>query len=165
MIDFSSGYSIEEYFHKGYEEERDRQKKACDRTLFSPEFEEKALSVKKPLLLAAFAEIYCPDTVVVMPFLKRAADLNPLIRLSVFEREPFRKELEAATGTAKIPTLLFFDENLTIKAKFVEHPDGLKQMMDDADSDERSRMSIDYRRGRYNDLIEKQIADMLAVFG
>ena len=164
MIDFSSGYSIEEYFHKGYEEERDRQKRACDKAVFSPEFEEAALRVNEPVLLAAFAEIYCPDTVVAMPFLKRAADLNPLIRLAVFEREPFRKELEAATGVAKIPTLLFFDEGMGIRGKFVEHPDELKQMMDDADPGERSCMNIDYRRGKYNGLIQRQITAILAAF-
>ncbi len=35
MIDFSKGYSLEEYFRKGYEEERDRQKRACERTVFT----------------------------------------------------------------------------------------------------------------------------------
>lgn len=164
MIDFSKGYSIDEYFLKGYEEERDRQKRACERTVFSPEFEEAAARVNETVFLAAFAEIYCPDTVVAMPFVKRAADLNPLIRLVIFEREPLRKELESMAGEAKIPTLLFFDEEMNLRGKFVELPDELKEMMGDADPGERSSMKIDYRRGRYNNLIQKQLAALLGAF-
>ena len=164
MIDFSKGYSLEEYFRKGYEEERDRQKRACERTVFSPEFEEAVKGVKQPVNLAAFAEIYCPDTVVTMPFVKRAADLNPLIRLAVFEREPLAKELEAFTGAARIPTLLFFDGDMNLRAKYVELPEGLKDEMRDADPGERSAMTLDYRRGKYNGLIQEQFIAILAAF-
>jgi hypothetical protein len=164
MLDFSKGYSVEEYFLKGYEEERDRQKRACDRAVFLPGFDEAVRAVTEPVFLAAFAEIYCPDTVTAMPFVKRAADLNPLVRLAVFERDPFAAELEAATGAKKIPTFLFYDSEMKVRGRFVELPDELIELMGDADPDERSCMNINYRRGRYNDLIQKQIMAILAAF-
>ena len=164
MIDFEKGYSLEEYFTKGYEEERDRQRRACERTVYSEAFEDAVKKVKKTVMLAAFAEIYCPDTVVVMPFVKRMTDLNPLVRLGVFERDPYMKEMEAMTGTARIPTLLFFDEEMNLRGKYVELPDGLKDKMKDADPGERSAMGLDYRRGKYNALIQEQLAEILSLF-
>lgn len=164
MIDFEKGYSLEEYFAKGYEEERDRQRRACERAVYSEAFEEAVKKVKEPVRLAAFAEIYCPDTVVVMPFVKRVADLNPLVRLAVFERDPYMKEMETLTGTARIPTLLFFDGEMNLMAKYVELPDGLKDKMKDADPAEKSTMSLDYRRGKYNSLIQEELASALSLF-
>ena len=120
--------------------------------------------MKQPVNLAAFAEIYCPDTVVAMPFVKRTADLNPLIRLAVFERDPWVKELEAFTGAARIPTLHFFDEDMNLRGKYVELPDGLKDEMRDADQGERSTMTLEYRRGKYNGLIQEQFISILAAF-
>lgn len=164
MIDFSKGYSLDEYFQKGYEEERDRQKRACERTHCSPEFEAAVKAVAKPVLLAAFTEIYCPDSVVTMPFVKRAVDLNSLIRLAVFERDPFRRELEALSGAVKIPTLIFFDEAMDVKGKYVELPDRLREELEDADPDERSAMTLEYRRGKYNHVIQEHFISVLREF-
>lgn len=164
MIDVAKGYSLNEYFKKGYEEERDRQCRACEKTVFSPEFVEAVVKVNQPMKLAVFAEIYCPDTVVVMPFVKKMADVNPLIVLAVFEREPFEKELEALTGKARIPTLLFFDSAMNLKGKYVELPEALKDEMRDADLEERSLITLDYRRGKYNRLLQEQLIALLSSF-
>ena len=164
IIDFSKGYSLDEYFQKGYEEERDRQKRACERTVYSPEFEAAVKAVTKPVLLAAFTEIYCPDSVVTMPFVKRAVDRNSRIRLAIFERDPFRKELEALSGAIKIPTFIFFDEAMNVKGKYVETPERFQEEFNDADPDERSAMTLEYRRGKYNHLIQEHFISILREF-
>jgi hypothetical protein len=164
VIDFTQGYSFNEYLEKGYEEERDRQRRACERTVFLNEFEESVRRVAQPLKLAAFAEIYCPDSVVTMPFVHRMAELNPLIEVTVFPRSPFEKELEALAGTARIPTLLFFDEEMRLKGKYVELPTALKQEMRDADAGERSALTLEYRRGKFNDMLQSELAQILSFF-
>ncbi len=164
MIDFAKGYSFEEYLEKGYEEERDRQRLACSRTSFSSEFEEAVKRVNRPLKLAAFAEIYCPDSVVTMPFVRRMTESNPLISLAVFPRTPFEKELEVLTGAARIPTLLFFDEEMRLLGSYVELPKALKEEMRDLDAGERSTLTLEYRRGKYNDLLQAELVEILSLF-
>ncbi len=164
VIDFTKGYSFGEYLEKGYEEERDRQRRACERTVFSDEFEEAVRRVAHTLKLAAFAEIYCPDSVVTMPFVHRMAELNPMIKVTVFPRSPFEKELEALTGTSRIPTLLFFDEEMQLKGKYVELPAALKEEMRDADAGEKSAMTLEYRRGKYNSMLQSELAGILSLF-
>jgi hypothetical protein len=164
VIDFTKGYSFSEYLEKGYEEERDRQRRACSRAVFSPAFEEAARHVNKPLKLAAFAEIYCPDSVVTMTFVHRMAELNPKIELAVFPRSPFEKELEALTGSSRIPTLLFFDEEMNLSGSYVELPKALKEEMRDLDAGEKSALTLDYRRGKYNEVLQAELTEILSLF-
>ena len=164
VIDFTKGYSFDEYLEKGYEEERDRQRRACSRAVFSQAFEDAVRSVNRPLKLAAFAEIYCPDSVVTMSFVRRMTELNPKIELAVFPRSPFEKELEALTGSSRIPTLLFFDDEMLLKGSYVELPKALKEEMRDLDAGERSALTLDYRRGKYNEMIQEELCGLLAHF-
>ncbi len=164
MIDFTKGYSFDEYLEKGYEEERDRQRRACSRAEFSPAFEESVRRVNQPLKLAAFAEIYCPDSVVTMSFVRRMKELNSKIELAIFPRSPFEKELEALTGSSRIPTLLFFDDAMILKGSYVELPKALKEEMRDLDAGERSALTLGYRRGKYNEMIQEELCELLAHF-
>jgi len=120
--------------------------------------------VNKPLKLAAFAEIYCPDSVVTMTFVHRMAELNPKIELAVFPRSPFEKELEALTGSSRIPTLLFFDEEMNLSGSYVELPKALKEEMRDLDAGEKSALTLDYRRGKYNEVLQAELTEILSLF-
>jgi len=164
MIDFSKGFSFTEYLEKGYEEERDRQRRACSRAVFSPAFEEAARLVSKPLKLVAFAEIYCPDSVITMPFVHRMMELNPKIELAVFPRSPYEKELEALTGASRIPSLLFFDDEMNLAGSYVELPRALKEEMRDLDAAEKSLLTLDYRRGKYNGMLQAELTEILTLF-
>ncbi len=163
MIDFAQGCSYDEYLQKGYEEERERQQKAGEHTVFTPEFEAACRGVSRRLKLAVFAEIYCPDTVVTMPFVCRMAELNPLVEISIFERSPFETVLKEYSGTARIPTLLFFDENGSLLGSYVELPADLKTGIE-KDPSRQKALVLDLRRGKYNDLIQKELAALLSSF-
>lgn len=164
MIDWSQGYSYEEYVAKGYGEEQDRQRRVDGRTSFSEGFLSAVRAVKRPVRLIAFAEVYCPDSVVAMPFVKKMSELNDRIHLAILPRDPYVKELEAAMGVARIPTFLFFDEDGTIRGRYVELPKELKERMRDGDADEKSTLVLGYRKGKYNGLIEKELMECLASF-
>ncbi|MEA4881774.1 MAG: thioredoxin family protein [Synergistaceae bacterium] len=163
MIDFSQGCSYDQYLLGGYEEERERQFKALGHTVYSPGFEEAVRRVNRPVRVAAFAEIYCPDTVVAMPFVRRMIELNPLIEVFIFERTPYEDILQEYTGTARIPTLLFFGPDCTLLGSYVEHPAALKGQME-KEPEGKNRMVVDLRRGKYNDLIQEELAALLASF-
>lgn len=150
---------------KGTKKKRDGQRRACSRAVFSPAFEDAARNVNKPLKLAAFAEIYCPNSVVTMSFVHRIAELNPKIELAVFPCAPFEKELEALTGSSRIPTLLFFDEEMNlVGGAYVEVPKALKEDMRDLDAGEKSALILDYRRGKYNDMLQAELTEILSPF-
>lgn len=164
MLDFSKGYSFEEYLEKGYAEERDRQVRACSRTRFSQSFEGLVRSVKRTLCLAAFAEVYCPDSVVFMPFARRMTELSKAIGLTVFPRTSNEKLLEELTGVARVPTLLFCGKEGIPSGSYVELPRVLREEMRDLDAEERSALVIDYRRGRYNEMIEAELSELLSPY-
>lgn len=164
VIDWSQGYSYEEYVAKGYREEQDRQRRVDGRTSFSEAFLSVVRAVKRPVHLIAFAEVYCPDSVVAMPFVKKMTELNDGIHLAVLPREPYVKELEAATGVARIPTFLFLDEEGTVRGKYVELPNELRERIRESDSEEKSMVILEYRRGKHNALIEKDLMACLASF-
>lgn len=163
MIDFSQGCSYDQYLLGGYEEERERQLKALELTVYSPGFEEAVRRVNRPVRIAAFAEIYCPDTVVAMPFVRRMIELNPRIEVFIFERTPYEDILQEYTGTARIPTLLFFGPDCTLLGSYVEHPAELKGLME-KNPEGKKGMVLDLRRGKYNDMIQEELAALLASF-
>lgn len=163
MIDFSQGCSFDQYLLGGYEEERERQLKALERTVCSPGFEEAVRRVNRPVRVAVFAEIYCPDTVVAMPFVRRMIELNPRIEVFIFERTPYEDILQEYTGTARIPTLLFFGPDCTLPGSYVEHPAQLKEQME-KNPEGKKGMVLDLRRGKYNDMIQEELAALLASF-
>ena len=134
------------------------------RTIFSEAFLSAVRAVEKPVRLIAFAEVYCPDSVVAMPFVKKMAELNDRIHLAILPREHHVEELEAATGVARIPTFLFLDEEGDVRGKNVELPEELRQRIRESDSEERSMVVLEYRRGKHNALIEKDLIACLASF-
>lgn len=161
MIDFVQGCSYGEYLLGGYEEERDRQLKAQEHTVYAPAFEDAARRVNRSVKVAAFAEIYCPDTVVAMPFIRRMTELNPRIEVFIFERTPYEDILQEYTGTARIPTLLFFSEEGKLLGSYVEHPAALKREMEDDPENKNARV-VDLRRGKYNEMIQEELTALLA---
>lgn len=164
MLDFAEGHSFQSYLEKGYEEERERQLRAMESTETYPGFENAVRRVRHPLRIAAFAEIYCPDSVVTMPFVKKMEELNPLIAVSIFPKEQYEKILEEYTGTVRIPTLLFFDGDMHLRGSYVEMPKALKTAMKDADAPCLKSLVLAYRQGKYNHLVQDELISILLAF-
>jgi hypothetical protein len=91
-------------------------------------------------------------------------ELSKAIGLTVFPRTSNEKLLEELTGVARVPTLLFCGKEGIPSGSYVELPRVLREEMRDLDAEERSALVIDYRRGRYNEMIEAELSELLSPY-
>ena len=76
-------------------------------------------------------------------------------------RTGFEDFLEEAVGSKSIPTIITFDEDMNPKGAYVETPKELQEKMTGLPQEERKLIYNDYRNGKYNDLIEKNLLDII----
>ncbi|MFQ9978288.1 thioredoxin family protein [Clostridium cadaveris] len=159
MINLEKGLSFEEYM-KNKEELRER----YSNTELSIGAKESIKELKEGRQVLIFTEGYCKDCTATLPFIKRLEEENSLIKLHVFgikDQEDNRNFLEEAVGEVRIPSILVFDDEMNPKGVYIEIPKEIKEKIALAPL-EKKRIYVDeYREGRYNDLIEKDLLEIL----
>ncbi|MPM51491.1 hypothetical protein SDC9_98240 [bioreactor metagenome] len=161
MIDLTKGLSFNEYLEKQHQKYGDVQDKAYDETSLSQNTKEEVKKLEKPVHAAVFTEGFCPDCIVTIPFIQRMAEENPNLKLHFMPRTGFETFLEEAVGDARIPTIITFDENMNPKGAYVETPKGLRDKMVGLSGDEKKALVVDYRAGKYNNLVEKDLLEII----
>lgn len=110
----------------------------------------KILNSKVKILL--FAENYCPDCRIMVPFLEKIQMQNSNIAVYIFKRQGNEELLKEITGETSIPTALIYDDNMKLKGKYVEMPKKIKGTL----------LAVPkYRMGKYNDEIEEELLNMV----
>lgn len=161
MIDLNKTMSYEEYL-KGYtEEQASKQEKRYEQAVLDEAALKGVNNIKDAANVVVFSEGYCPDCHVVIPFVNKMADLNSNIKVHFMNRTGNEALLEQMTGEVRIPTVMFFTKDMEPKGVYIEFPEGLKEKMAGKAIEEIKAMVSDYRHGKYNELIQSEILNIL----
>jgi thiol-disulfide isomerase/thioredoxin len=161
MIDLTKGLNFNAYLQKQHEKYGDVQDKAYENTALSQNAKEKINKLNKTIHAAVFTEGFCPDCIVTIPFIQRMAEENENLKIHLMPRTGFEAFLEEAVGESRIPTVITFDENMNPKGAYVETPKELREKMVGLNNDEKKTLISDYRAGKYNELVEKDLLDII----
>lgn len=161
MLDFSKSLNFEEYLEKQHAKNGTIQEKAYADTALSGDTKNKIKTLDKTIHAAIFTEGFCPDCIVTIPFLQRLAEENPKLKLHFFPRTGFEDFLEEAVGCKNIPTVITFTEAEEPKGAYVEMPEELRKKMPLISNDERKALVGEYRAGKYNNLIEDALLNII----
>jgi thiol-disulfide isomerase/thioredoxin len=162
MIDLNKSMSYEEYI-KGYtDEQAENQKVKYEQAVLSADTVSKVEELKSKVKILIFSEGYCPDCHVTIPFIMKMEELNKNIQVYFMNKIGNETLLNEFTGDARIPTVMFFTENMEPKGVYIEFPEALKDIMSGKSMDGVRQVVQEYRNGQYNKLIEKQIIDILS---
>lgn len=161
MINLKEGLSFQQYLEKNTPEQKEAILKAYENTEFSEESKKFIQNIDKPLNLVVYSEGYCPDCVVTLPFVRKIEELNTNIKASIFPRVGNEEILEEMIGTARIPTVLCFTENMEPKGAYIEVPEDVKEMMIGLSPEKQKEIVMEYRAGKFNNYIEKNLVNIL----
>jgi thiol-disulfide isomerase/thioredoxin len=161
MINLSKGLDFEGYLDKNTEEQKVKLLKAYDATRLSKDVEENIKALDKKVNVVVFSEGYCPDCVVTLPLVKRMEELSDNIKVFYYGMQGNKELLEEYTGTARIPTVMAFTEDMQPKGAYVEVPEEVANKVSKLPSDKQKEIIMEYRQGKYNDLIEKDLLSIL----
>lgn len=161
MLDFDKALSFQEYTIKQHDKYGDAQDKTYEITELSKDAKDKIKNLNKVVHAAIFTEGFCPDCIVTIPFVQRLSEENENLKIHLFPRAGFENFLEEAVGCTNIPTVITFTEDMTPKGAYVEMPKELAEKLPLVSTDEKKIITKDYRTGKYNNLIEKNILDII----
>lgn len=161
MLDFTKSLTFEDYLEKQQEKYGDVQNKAYANTILSDSTKNKILNLNETIHVAVFSEGFCPDCIVTIPFIQRLKEENSNLKVHIFPRTGFEDFLNEAVGDSRIPTVITFDSSMAPKGSYVEMPKELSSKMASLTMDERKSLISEYRSGKYNDLIEKNLLDII----
>lgn len=161
MLDFEKALSFEEYIKKQHDKYGDVQDKTYANTELSKDAKDKIKTLDGIVHAAIFTEGFCPDCIVTIPFVQKLSEENENLKIHLFPRTGYEDFLEEAVGCKNIPTVITFTEDMTPKGAYVEMPKELTEKLPTVSIDEKKAITNDYRSGKYNDLIEKNILDII----
>jgi len=96
MVDINKGISFESYM-----KDKEELRKYYEGTTLSDIGKEAVKGLEEQRIVLVFTEGYCPDCTVTLPFIKRFAEENPLIKIYIFgikEDEDNREFLNMAVS-------------------------------------------------------------------
>lgn len=161
MLDFTKSLTFEDYLEKQQEKYGDVQNKAYENTSLSDSTKNNILNLNETIHVAVFSEGFCPDCIVTIPFIQRLKEENSNLKVHIFPRTGFEDFLIEAVGDSRIPTVITFDSSMAPKGAYVEMPKELSSKMASLTMDEKKSLISEYRSGKYNDLIEKNLLDII----
>lgn len=161
MLDFNKALSFEKYVEKQHDKYGNIQDKTYVNTELSSNAKEKIKRLDKVVHAAIFTEGFCPDCIVTIPFVQRLAEENSNLKVHLFHRTDFEGFLEKAVGCINIPAVITFTEDMDPKGAYVEMPKELVEKLPIISNDERKVLVAEYRSGKYNNLIEKDLLDII----
>ncbi|TDX46793.1 thioredoxin family protein [Orenia marismortui] len=161
MLNLNDAISFNDFLNSSTNEYKEDQLRLCEDIQLSKSTKRKVLEVETKIDLIVFSEIYCPDCRIVMPFLQQLEEINNNIIIYIFPRKSYEELMKEYTATAKIPTILRFNSNNNSIGEFVEFPEKIKEEIRWATEGEKKDLINRYRRGEYNQLIEKEILERL----
>lgn len=161
MIDLLKGLDFQGYLNKNSEEQNAKLLAAYENTKLTKETEEAVKELNNIVNVVVFSEGYCPDCVVTLPFVKRMQETNENIKVYYYGLQGYKELLEEMTGTSRIPTVITFTEAMEPKGAYIEVPQEIAEQVARVNSDKQKELIKEYRQGKYNDLIEKELLSII----
>jgi thiol-disulfide isomerase/thioredoxin len=161
MIDLSKTLDFDGYLNKNNEEERQNLVEAYEKTVLSNKIVDAVKAIDKEVNIVVFSEGYCPDCIVTLPFVKRMQNLNENLKVYYLGMKGNKELLEEYTGTSRIPTVMTFTKDMEPKGVYIEVPKVIAEKMAKMPSDKQRELVIEYRQGKYNELIEEELLEII----
>lgn len=161
MIDLSNALDFEGYLNKNNEEERQNLVEAYEKTVLSSKVIDAVKAIDKKVNIVVFSEGYCPDCIVTLPFVKRMQNLNENLKVYYLGMKGNKELLEEYTGTSRIPTVMTFTKDMEPKGVYIEVPKVIAEKMAKVPSDKQRELVLEYRQGKYNELIEEELLEII----
>lgn len=152
------------YLNGSTPEHKEIQNSIYGKIELSEESIEKIRAIKKKIKLILFAEVYCPDCRVFVPFIEKIRRENKNIEIEIKKRSGMEKEAEKEYGVTRIPTLLRPTASGYIKI-YEEFPEIVMEKLKKNGAGNTIQLIQEYRIGRYNKDIEKQIVERIIEIG
>ncbi|GAA0127290.1 MULTISPECIES: thioredoxin family protein [Clostridium] len=161
MLNLSKSLDFKEYLKKSQETYGDIQNEAYENTSLSEYCKNSMKSLDEEVNMVVFTEGFCPDCIVTVPFIQRFSEENENLKVHYLPRTGYEDFLEEAVGRKSIPTVITFDKDMNPKGAYVEIPKELTEKMIKLSKDEREALINEYRAGKFNDLIEKDLLEII----
>jgi thiol-disulfide isomerase/thioredoxin len=161
MIDLSKALDFDGYLNKNNEEERQNLVEAYEKTVLSNKIVDAVKAIDKEVNIVVFSEGYCPDCIVTLPFVKRMQNLNENLKVYYLGMKGNKELLEEYTGTSRIPTIMTFTKDMKPKGVYIEVPKVIAEKMAKVPSGKQRELVLEYRQGKYNELIEEELLEII----
>ncbi|PRX21666.1 thioredoxin-like protein [Orenia metallireducens] len=159
MVELEEGIGFEQYLNSSKEEYKQEQLQIYKQVNLADNTKEIISKISKKINIIIFAEIYCPDCRILLPYLEKMRELNDNISIYIFPRKGYEAVMEEYIEVARIPTILRFDSSKQLLGQFVEFPQDFKTMLKGLNEEEKKALIENYRCGEYNRLIEQEILE------
>jgi len=159
MVELEEGIGFEQYLNSSKEEYKQEQLQIYKQVNLADNTKEIISKISKKINIIIFAEIYCPDCRILLPYLEKMRELNDNISTYIFPRKGYEAVMEEYIRLARIPTVLRFDSSKELKGQIIEFPQEFKKKLEGLQEEEKKALIEDYRSGEYNRLIEEGILE------
>lgn len=160
MFNVLTGISVEEYL-KTYDELKiAKHNYFMDIVNKSDILNELVKVENKDFMILMFSEEYCPDCLILFPFIKFLKDKMG-INVKILKRQGNEDVLRELTGDSRIPTALFLNTDNTLRGMIVEFPQEFKNSLIGLSMDDMKQKISEYREGKYINLIEREIENII----
>ena len=160
-FDPCAGGDYESYLAKGSPELRLRQEQAVATIRCSEAFLSGILAVEGPWTLAVFAETFCPDCVVTIPYVRTMELIQPRWTVRYFPRRGYENILRELTGDVGIPAVLAYNPAGLLSHIYVEFPSVLNKEWDTLESEAVEHRVRLFRAGMYRDVLEQALLELV----
>lgn len=161
MFVYEEAWDYEGYLNSDLLEYRRKQEKVFDEINLSQDTEEKIRGIKNLVNVVIFAEIYCPDCRVVIPYLEKFARLNENITINIFPREGNKSYISFHSKNSYIPLVLVEDtkrgEDEFVRIFEESLPSVIEKYKNTEDESERRNIIREFRSGKMNDELERHL--------
>lgn len=161
LLELKDGLDFQNYYNMATEEQKKAQKLAYENTMLSKNTISALKNIESAINIIIFSENYCPDCRVTIPFIQKMQEVNNNIRVYIFSKIENEELMEHCTPDPRIPTIMTFDKRMESKGIYIEMPEKVKDMLRYCTVLQKRKIIIDYRSGRYNNLIEEQLLSII----
>ena len=141
-------------------EEDKKQLRIIEKISLSAETEKIIKNIDKDITIIAVAQVYCPDCRATIPFLKKFSDLNSKIKIDYRSIHTAKEFFPNTDKKIKIPTLISYVDG-KYNTFWNEFPAVVRKEMDE-NPENFEDIKYNFRIGKFNADIEKELADYLA---
>jgi thiol-disulfide isomerase/thioredoxin len=163
MFDEIKGLSVEEYLSFYDEQKYKKHREFLSRVNNLKNLNEALLEVNRDFNILLFSEDYCPDCLVLFPFIQFLCTKLG-IDVKILKRQGNEKFLREFTGEAKIPTAMFINKYNSLRGMIIEFPESFKRSLIGLTEDDIKRKIVEYREGNYLEMIENEVISIINNF-
>ncbi|MCX7695302.1 MAG: thioredoxin family protein [Caloramator sp.] len=160
MFNEINGFLVEEYIRLYDEQKYKKHREFLSRVNSLKNLNELVLKLNKDFDILLFSEDYCPDCLVLFPFVEFLC-IKLGVNVKILKRQGNEEFLRELTGEAKIPTAIFINADNSLRGMIVEFPENFKKTLIGLTEDEMKRKIAEYREGKYFEMIEKEVISIL----